>query len=354
MPEATDRSDRTPYIYNLLCDAAYLAPATDHSLFRELIAASRRHRAGRVIWQDRERRGYSYSRILGGSAYLGTRFAGLTEPGETVGILMPTSIEGALVFWGLEFAHRVPAWLNFSMGSTAFLSTLRTAGVRTVITSRAFADAARLGDRVRAICSQGIKVVFLEDLKPMPIWKMLAAWTRFRLTAAYGGHESRWISSGRDPRCAIFFTSGTTGLPKAVVLSHANLLSNVAQLRSRIDFAHSDSVFNALPLFHAFGFTGGMLVPLFSGVRTVLYPTPLHYGIIPDFIYNSNATIFFATNSFLSGYARKANAYDFYSLRYVFAGAEKLQPSTRKLWQDRFGIRIFEGYGTTEASPPWP
>jgi acyl-[acyl-carrier-protein]-phospholipid O-acyltransferase/long-chain-fatty-acid--[acyl-carrier-protein] ligase len=125
----------------------------------------------------------------------------------------------------------------------------------------------------------------------------------------------------------------------------------VAQLRARLDFSHNDCVFNALPLFHAFGFTGGMLTPALSGVRTVLYPTPLHYGIIPEFIYSLNATIFFATNSFLNGYARKANAYDFYSLRYVFAGAEKLQPATQKLWNERFGIRVFEGYGTTEASP---
>ena len=351
MPEATDRRNRTPFIYNLLCDAAFSAQVPDHSLFRELVAASRRHRAGRVIWQGREGGGYSYPRILGGSTYLGTRFARLAAPGETVGLLMPTSIAGALAFWGLQFAHRVPVWLNFSMGMTAFVSTVRTAQVRTVITSRVFVETARLGDRIGAISAQGVKVIFLEDLKPSLPWKVRAAWIRFCLAAAYARHEARWISSGRDPRCAIFFTSGTTGLPKAVVLSHANLLSNVAQLRSRIDFAHSDCIFNALPLFHAFGFTGGMLTPLFSGVRTVLYPTPLHYGIIPDFIYNANATIFFATNSFLNGYARKANAYDFYSLRYVFSGAEKLQPATQQLWQDRFGIRIFEGYGTTEASP---
>ncbi len=135
------------------------------------------------------------------------------------------------------------------------------------------------------------------------------------------------------------------------MLSHENLLANVAQLRARIDFAHSDCVFNALPLFHAFGFTGGMLTPLLSGVRAILYPTPLHYGVIPEFIYDANATIFFATNSFLNGYARKAHPYDFYSLRYVFAGGEKLQPATQKLWSERFGIRVFEGYGTTEASP---
>ena len=351
MPEETDRRSRTPFIYNLLCDAAFSAQVTDHSLFREVVAASRRHCAGRIIWKGREPGGYSYSRILGSSAYLGTRFSRLTEPGAAVGILMPTSIPGALAFWGLQFAHRVPVWLNFSMGLPAFVSCVHTAQVRTVITSRAFVETARLGDRIQAISAQGIKVVFLEDLRPSAMWRLRAAWIRFSLTSAYARHESRWIGSGRDPRCAIFFTSGTSGLPKAVVLSHANLLSNVAQLRSRIDFTHSDCVFNALPLFHAFGFTGGMLTPLLSGVRTVLYPTPLHYGIIPDFVYNSNATIFFATNSFLNGYARKANAYDFHSLRHVFAGAEKLQPATQKLWQDRFGIRILEGYGTTEASP---
>jgi acyl-[acyl-carrier-protein]-phospholipid O-acyltransferase/long-chain-fatty-acid--[acyl-carrier-protein] ligase len=351
MPEAADRNARTPFIYNLLSESAYNAQIPGHSLFRELVAASRRHGGGRVMWVGHNAQSLTYAQILSRSAYLGTRLASLTKPGEVVGIMMPTSIGGGLAFWGLQFAHRIPAWLNFTMGNAAFASTIRTTRISSVITSRIFIAEARLEERLKAASAAGVAIIYLEDLKPSLIWKIRAAWLGFTLTPSYTAHENAWKASGGDARCAIFFTSGSSGLPKAVVLSHDNLLANVSQLRARVDFSHNDCVFDALPLFHAFGFTGGLLTPLFSGVRTVLYPTPLHYGVIPEFIYSANATIFFATNSFLNGYARKAHAYDFYSLRYVFAGAEKLQPATQRLWSERFGIRIFEGYGTTEASP---
>ncbi len=136
-----------------------------------------------------------------------------------------------------------------------------------------------------------------------------------------------------------------------MVLSYRNILSNVAQVEARIDFGRDDRLFMALPAFHSFGFMGGIVLPLISGVPTYLYPSPLHYRTVPELVYGICATYMFGTDTFLAGYARMANPYDFRSLRYIVAGAEPIKETTRRVYLEKFGLRILEGYGVTETSP---
>jgi len=242
---------------------------------------------------------------------------------------------------------RVPAMLNYTTGSAGMLSACQTALVKTVLTSRRFIDLGKLSAEAEQLSEQ-VNLVYLEDLaavisKTDKIKALLQS-----KTANY------WYKTDRynpDDAAVVLFTSGSEGTPKGVVLSHTNLLANHKQISARISFNPQDVVLNFLPMFHSFGFTVGTLLPVLNGMTTFFYPTPLHFSVIPEIAYDINATIMFGTNTFLAAYGKKAHAYDFFSMRYVVAGAEKLHESTRQLWADKFGIRILEGYGATETAP---
>ncbi|QBQ54599.1 AMP-binding protein [Nitrosococcus wardiae] len=319
------------------------------TVFEALLDARQKHGGSLQIAQDLDRQPIRYNRLVQRAFLLGSVLARETQPGEYVGVLLPNALSTAVLFFALHSQGRVPAMLNFTTGASGLSAAIEAGGIGTVYTSRRFIEAAEL-QTMAEILARKIRLIYLEDLRQhIGPWKLLQAMARSRFARA--AYWRTVPQATPDDPAVVLFTSGSEGTPKGVVLSHANLLANIQQVASRIDFTREDLILNTLPVFHAFGLTAGTLLPLLSGVPLFLYPSPLHYRMVPEVSYHVNATILFGTNTFLAGYAQHAHPYDFHSIRYVFAGAEKLQEPTRRLWSEKFGIRIFEGYGVTEASP---
>jgi acyl-[acyl-carrier-protein]-phospholipid O-acyltransferase/long-chain-fatty-acid--[acyl-carrier-protein] ligase len=317
------------------------------SLFGAVLAARNAHGGKHPILADPTAGPLTYDRVLAASLVLGRRFAHHARQGEAIGLMVPNSIGAAVAFLALQATGRVPAMLNHTAGTDAVLSACRTAQLRTVITSRRFIEIAKLESLAERLAS-AVEIVWLEDLRAeLGLIDKLYGLFASRFAARW--HRRLGILASNP--AAILFTSGSEGAPKGVVLSHANLLANRRQLAARVDFSPADLLLNALPMFHSFGLTAGFLLPLLSGVQVFLYPSPLHYRIVPELAYGIGATLLFGTDTFLAGYARAAHPYDFYALRYVFAGAEPVRDETRRVWAERFGKRILEGYGVTECAP---
>ena len=318
------------------------------STLPQAIVEAARQRPRQVVLQDVTLQEVTYRRLLTAADLLADQWrALLPDAQQRVGVLLPNVNAMPVVTLSLWAAGRVPAILNYSTGPGILLSCARLAGLRQVITSRAFLQRADLD--LRPLQDAGIELLFLEDVRArISRLKRLRALLRQFLK---GGLSVRgYQPSSADP-AVILFTSGSEGDPKGVELTHNNLLANIWQMLSVVDVMETDRFFNALPLFHSFGLTVGLLLPLVRGLYVLLYPSPLHYRVVPSAFYNMDCTVFFGTNTFLNGYGRKAHPYDFRSLRYLFAGAEKVQEATATLWMRKFGVRILEGYGITECSP---
>ena len=321
---------------------------THSTLFAALLEARHVHGAKAEVVEDVKREPMSYGPLVTGSLVLARVLAAHTKQGEAVGVMLPNVSAVAATFFALQSGGWVPAMLNYTAGLASLKAACTAAELRTIVTARAFVAQAKLGDVIAGLEAEGITFLWLEDLSAgIGTFAKLRGLIASRFAA--GSHARLKISP--DAPAVILFTSGSEGLPKGVVLTHRNLLSNCRQLAARIDFNSADVVLNALPVFHSFGLTGGTLLPIFHGVKTLLYPSPLHYRIVPALAYDANATILFGTDTFLSGYARMAHGYDFYSLRYIFAGAERVRDETRRIYAEKFGLRILEGYGATEAGP---
>ena len=358
-PEIKGRKRRQKIGYKLhdvMTDAMFKSSDYKQTLFESLIDAKVTHGRNHAIVEDIDRKPTSYQHLITRAFILGSVIAKSTQPGEAVGVLLPNAATSAITFFALQAYCRIPAMLNYSTGIHNVVIACQTAQVNTIYTSLKFVQLGKLTDMIDALEQAGFKIVYLERLRSSISW-----WNKLSglVMAEFPEWSYKLINSGKTSRhllhpetsAVILFTSGSEGTPKGVVLSHVNLQANRCQLSACVEFNPNDCVLNALPIFHSFGLTGGMLLPVLSGVKVFFYPSPLHYRVVPQLSYDINATILFGTDTFLSGYAKYAHQYDFYSIRYVFAGAERLREETISAWSQKFGVRIFEGYGATETAP---
>ena len=330
-------------LYEIMSDLIFQTSlSADQTIVEKVIDTAGERGLSETAVEDPISGALSYGKLLTGTAVLARKLAKITGEDETVGVMLPNANGTVVTTLALMSAGKVPAMINFTSGARNVISACRTAKVSKVLSSRAFITQAKLDALVEEVGKE-VEFVWLDDVrKEIGMIDKIAG----RLTRMHPR-----VKRTADDVAVVMFTSGSEGLPKGVVLSHRNVLANATQAAARIDFTPSDKLFNVLPMFHSFGLTAGTILPLVSGVQTYLYPSPLHYRIVPELIYASNATILFGTDTFLNGYARVAHAYDFRSLRYCFAGAEPVKPSTRQTYMERFGLRILEGYGVTEAAP---
>jgi acyl-[acyl-carrier-protein]-phospholipid O-acyltransferase / long-chain-fatty-acid--[acyl-carrier-protein] ligase len=328
---------------DIMVESAVQNANIDKTLFQALVSAQARRDVGAVMIEDPLRTRLTYKKLITSAQVLGAKLEALTPAGAAVGVLLPNTAGVVVTFYALQTIGRVAAMLNYTAGIINVAAACKTAEVKTILTSRAFVDKGRLTDMIARLESEGVKVIYLEDVRTTISFAD-------KIRGLMAGGKAQALPDPKSP-AVILFTSGSEGMPKGVVLSHRNILANVAQALTCVPASAEDKVFNALPVFHSFGLTGGLIMPLSSGTPVYLYPSPLHYRIVPELIYQTNATIVFSTDTFLNGYARSAHPYDFRSVRMIIAGAEAVKQRTRDVYMERFGQRILEGYGVTETAP---
>ncbi|MDR0528794.1 MAG: bifunctional acyl-ACP--phospholipid O-acyltransferase/long-chain-fatty-acid--ACP ligase [Zoogloeaceae bacterium] len=349
MPEAANaraRRHKSGERLRRIMQEMALGESPQNTLYGALCDAVELHGRGRRVIEDIRQVEYSYQELLKMTLISGRIAARYTAPDERVGLLLPNMTQTLGLLLGLSALRRVPALFNYTAGQEGMQAARDAAAIRVLVTSRAFVEQARLSGRIDAL--KGIeRILYLEDFRGEirfsdKLWLMLWALWRPRSVA---------LKAKPEEPAVVLFTSGSEGKPKGVVLSHRAILGNIAQIHAIIDISVDDRVLNVLPIFHSFGLTAGTFLPVFSGASLFLYPSPLHYRVIPELAYDRGCTVMFGTSTFLGNYARFAHPYDFYRLRYVVAGAERLADAVREQWFEKFGVRILEGYGATETAP---
>jgi len=344
------------------------------TLPRQFIRTARRH-PRRFAMADAQTAKLTFGAALVKTVFLARRLEKIWAGQRTVGIFLPPSVPGALVNHAALLMGKVPVNLNYTLSEASLASCVKQCGIRTVVTSRSFLEKVKL--------TLPCEVVFLEDVAGLerrsPIRReggvesqsarpasgapsaleKLTAWLMAKFLPA--DLLERTLSANRqlqignrkslDDLATVIFSSGSTGDPKGVMLSHYNIGSNVAQLEQVFGLDKNDRILGILPFFHSFGFTGTLCLPAALGVGVVFHPNPLDIRAIGPLVKNYVVTFLLATPTFLQLYLRGCAAADFGSLRLVMTGAEKLPDRLATAFEEHFGIRPMEGYGCTECAP---
>jgi len=338
MPSDTPAHQVRQAIQELSADATAHRVTPRDTLPARLIRTARRNWS-RFAMADSTGRCLTYGQMLTGANLFGKAFARHTRENEMVGLLMPPTVAGALANVGLSLHGRIPVNLNFTAGREAMDGAIAQCEIGTVVTSRLFLK------RLNLEPIDGLAYIYVEDLlKSATVFDKARAWLAARFFAR------RTAARPADP-ATVIFSSGSTGVPKGVVLSHYNLIANIEAMAQLFWIDGRDRIVGVLPFFHSFGFTVTVWFPLISACGVAYHPNPTDAGAIGELVEKHKGTLLLSTPTFCATYTRKCTKEQFASLRYVLVGAEKLRESVASAFREKFGVELLEGYGCTEMAP---
>jgi acyl-[acyl-carrier-protein]-phospholipid O-acyltransferase/long-chain-fatty-acid--[acyl-carrier-protein] ligase len=343
LPSIATAAETRQAVQTLGCDLAIDRRPPDESLARQFVRTAK-HQWRSFAMADSTTTPMTFGRVLVAAMLLSQWIRRRRSHESKIGLLLPASVGGALANIGLSLAGKVPVNLNFTAGREAMTTAIERCEIKTIVTSRRFLSKAGIEPLDGMVFLEDVMTRFgaVERLRMLATMVLLPAWAinRIYLEPLNG-----------DTLATVIFSSGSTGIPKGVMLSHRNILANVDSIGQVYDLASDDVLVGVLPFFHSFGFTGTIWLPMVGGFAVVYHPNPMDAKAIGELAERHHATVIISTPTFCSSYIRKCEPDHFTHLRYAIVGAERLREPVAAAFKEKFGVDLLEGYGCTEMAP---